>query len=57
METAPRGSITESMPAMVAVDFSREVSAEIVHTLVGQPTARATAPWIKSTETSAARVD
>lgn len=45
------------MPVMVAVAFSRGAFAEIVHTLVEPRTAKATAPWIRSTETSAAPVD
>ena len=51
------GNITEFMLATAAVDFSREVFAEIVLTLAELLMVRATVRLIKSTETSADPVD
>ena len=56
MEIDRPANITEFTLAMAAVDFSKEVFAEIVPILAEQPTERETAPLIKSIETSADRV-
>ena len=42
---------------MAVVVFSREAYVGTVHTLAELRTARETAPWIKSIETSAAPAD